>query len=360
MNDTKNIAERKRTAKLIAKTRESIRKKHRALKTGIMESDIALEKKFKPIVEPLRQIVDITERDKPSKIRDVVKVKTSKGKREHSDNDDDDDNDDVISKKIKQNRSPLKEQSSNVMSKSIDSQHHFPSTQDEEVFETSNDTDPSLETSVREVLSTPQGRDRLNSQLGPLGHIYINAPLTEKNYCGDKRNKINHVYGVYFDENGTMLGDKKFDVDTDDTIIIDGNRYKGTPGLYELIFKRLHDDDIYTEDDKQTYKSILLTTNTHRRRHNAEMPIKSNKGYKYKYIIGPLVSAHRIMSLGAGVPTTMRVTDDKVDYVHWDDSNELVDRLQLLDASRTAGNNAHDNEILSIIEELREAGFIIN
>ncbi|KYM94628.1 hypothetical protein ALC62_14741 [Cyphomyrmex costatus] len=314
MNDTKNIAERERTAKLIAKTRESIRKKHRALKTGIMESEIALEKKFKPIVEPLRQIVDITERDKSSKIRDVVKVKTLK-----------------------------------------DSQHHFPSTQDEEVFETSNRTDPSLETSVREVLSTPQGRDRLNSQLGPLGHIYINALLS-----GDKRNEIDHVYGVYFDENGTMMGDKKFDVDTDDTIIIDGNRYKGTPGLYELIFKRLPDDDIYTENDKQTYKSILLTTNAHRRRHNAEMPVKSNKGYKYKYIIGPLVSAHRTMSLGAGVPTTMRVTDDKVDYVHWDDPNELVDRLQLLDASRTAGNNAHDNEILSILEELREAGFIIN
>ncbi|KYM94131.1 hypothetical protein ALC62_15254 [Cyphomyrmex costatus] len=334
MNDTKNIAERERTAKLIAKTRESIRKKHRALKTGIMESEIALEKKFKPIVEPLRQIVDITERDK-------------------SDNDDDDDNDNVISKKIKQNQSPLKEQSSNVMSKSIDSQHHFPSTQDEEVFETSNGTDPSLETSV--ILSTPQGRDRLNSQLGPLGHIYINALLS-----GDKRNEIDLVYGIYFDENGTMMGDKKFDVDTDDTIIIDGNRYKGTPGLYELIFKRLPDDDIYNKNDKQTYKSILLTTNAHRRRHNAEMPVISNKGYKYKYIIGPLVSAHRTMSLGAGVPTTMRVTDDNVDYVHWDDPNELVDCLQLLDASRTAGNNAHDNEILSILEELREAGFIIN
>ncbi|KYM96988.1 hypothetical protein ALC62_12366 [Cyphomyrmex costatus] len=314
MDETNNIAERERTAKLIAKTRASIRKKHRALKTGIMESEIALEKRFKPIVEPLRQIVDITERDKQSKIGDVVKVKTPK-----------------------------------------DSQFHFPAVQDEDVFETSNDADPSLETSVREVLRTPQGRDRLNSQLGPLGHIYINALLS-----GDKRNEIDNVYGVYFDENGTMLGDKKFDVDTDDTIIIDGNRYKGTRGLYELIFKRLPDDDIYTENDKQTYKSILLTTNAHRRRHNAEMPVKSNKGHKYKYIIGPLVSAHRTMSLGAGVPTTMRVTDNKVDYVHWDDPNELVDRLQLLDASRSAGNNAHDNEILSIIDELRESGFIIN
>ena len=55
----------------------------------------------------------------------------------------------------------------------------------------------------------------------------------------------------------------------------------------------------------------------------------------------------------------MRLTN-KIDYVHWNDPNELVDRLRLLDASRRAGNNAHDNEILSIVEELREVGLIIN
>ena len=38
---------------------------------------------------------------------------------------------------------------------------------DEEVFKI--DDDPLLETSVRQVLNTPQGRQRLQSQLGPLG-----------------------------------------------------------------------------------------------------------------------------------------------------------------------------------------------
>jgi len=49
-----------------------------------------------------------------------------------------------------------------------------------------------------------------------------------------------------------------------------------------------------------------------------------------------------------------------IDYVHWDDFNELVDRMRLLEALRQAGHNAHDNEMLSIIEELREADIIIN
>ena len=53
---------------------------------------------------------------------------------------------------------------------------------------------------------------------------------------------------------------------------------------------------------------------------------------------------------------TMILNDNKIDYIHWYDSNEIVDRLRLLEALRHAGHNGHDNEILSIIEELREAG----
>ncbi|KAL6264295.1 hypothetical protein P5V15_004397 [Pogonomyrmex californicus] len=70
-----------------------------------------------------------------------------------------------------------------------------------------------------------------------------------------------------------MLGDKRFDVAADDSVIVDDTRYPGTLGLYELIFKRFP-DVMYTENDKQTYKSILLTTNAHRCDHNALMPME--------------------------------------------------------------------------------------
>jgi hypothetical protein len=49
-----------------------------------------------------------------------------------------------------------------------------------------------------------------------------------------------------------------------------------------------------------------------------------------------------------------------INYVYWDDPNELVERLWLLVASQTAGHWGHNNEIVSIIvEELRESGIII-
>ena len=103
-----------------------------------------------------------------------------------------------------------------------------------------------------------------------------------------------------------------------------------------------------------------MATNAYRRGYKADNAIRGNRGYKYRHVIGPLVSTYK-HGKGAGmISPTMRLTDNKIDYVHWDDANELVDRLRLLDASHRAGNNAHGNEMLSIVEELREAGIIIN
>ena len=58
--DTLEIKDRERIAKEIAKTIEAICRKYQALKTGKMEEDIALERYFKPIVEPLKYIVENT------------------------------------------------------------------------------------------------------------------------------------------------------------------------------------------------------------------------------------------------------------------------------------------------------------
>ena len=55
-----------------------------------------------------------------------------------------------------------------------------------------------------------------------------------------------------------ILSNKQFDLDTSDFVIVDRVKYKGTPELYELIFKRIPDDTIYTENDKLAYKNILL------------------------------------------------------------------------------------------------------
>lgn len=57
-------------------------------------------------------------------------------------------------------------------------------------------------------------------------------------------------------------------------------------------------------------------------------------------------------------PDQLTVTNQKPGYIYWDDVNELVNRLRVLVSSKNAGHTSHDNEILSILEELREANII--
>ncbi|XP_072743255.1 uncharacterized protein [Anoplolepis gracilipes] len=299
MAGSDNIREREKMAKEIAKTSESIRKKHRALKTGNIDDDIAVKTHFKPIIEPLQKIVDNSFAVK-NKSESSAKIK------------------------IKRYKEDEKEEA-----------------KDEE-------------------LQTPEVQETLREYFGPLGQKYLGAL-----FSGDKNHEIDHVYGVYFDrKNELRLGNKQFNINKDDSIIIDDVRYIGTPGLYELIFKRIPDDELYTRgDDLEKYKSILLVTNAHRRDYDAQGHLKGNRGYKYKHIIAPLMSLESKNTKFGGeisMPRAMTLTNNMIDYVHWDDPNELVDRLRLLNASRQAGHNAHDNEIQSIIEELREAGIIIN
>jgi len=84
--------------------------------------------------------------------------------------------------------------------------------------------------------------------------------------------------------------------------------------------------------------------------------VKGNRSKKYSSIIKPLISSSvNEEYTGSGY---MRLQKIPPNYVYWDNVNELVERLQLLMASRAAGNNNHTYEIFSIIEELREAKII--
>ena len=102
--------------------------------------------------------------------------------------------------------------------------------------------------------------------MGPLGQKYVEAILRGTR---DKQ-KSNVDYGVYLHKDGLMFGNKCFDVDDEDNIIIDGVRYVGIPRLYTLIFKKIPDDFLYTEDDMNKYKSMPLATNAHKHKHQSQ------------------------------------------------------------------------------------------
>ncbi|KYN11003.1 hypothetical protein ALC57_16855, partial [Trachymyrmex cornetzi] len=351
-----DVCKREKIVREIEKTSESIRKKHRALKTGRIEEGIALDRHFKPFIEPLRLFADNPgDRATKSESRDEDEASTPKRERKEEEQKEREEASETfeppatLHKSSDRSREPITSTPRAKIVPTIESL--------ENVFETTEDSPATI---VQNQLQTSEGREALRANLGPLGHKYVEAVLRG---AQNKESGIDHVYGVYLHKDRLMFGNKRFDMDDADNIIIDGVRYAGTPGLYELIFKRMTDDALYMEDDMHKYKSMLLMTSAHKHKYHSQGRLLSNRGYKYKYIIAPLMLVtpkKQNKKSGKGLPHAMTLNDNAIDYVQWDDPNELVDRPRLLDASHRAGNNAHDNEMLSIIEELREAGLIIN
>ena len=149
--------------------------------------------------------------------------------------------------------------------------------------------------------------------------------------------KLNYSNGVI------TLGNKKINF-FQNTLIIDGTTYPLTPGLVRLLFYK--HSTVYTENDLETYKKILIQTSAHLTLNGTKI---RKGGDKYTEIIVKLFPTS-----GSGLSLKLQ----KHNLVYWDDPNELVDRLRLLLSSQAAGNTGVSNEILSIFEELLEAGLI--
>lgn len=139
-------------------------------------------------------------------------------------------------------------------------------------------------------------------------------------------------------------------------------QYPKTPGLLELLFKKHPNHDLLNIQDIKNYRKITEQTHLLRKKYDSNrsfiIPSKNAKYLRYLRDLNPAEEMQPVV--GKGLPKFMvaKSRDAPIDYMYWDDPNELVDRLELLVAERSAGNNNHDNEIHAIIEELREAEII--
>ena len=154
---------------------------------------------------------------------------------------------------------------------------------------------------------------------------------------------LDKIYGPKKLPNGHIILGKKEVKFIENNILIDGTVYPSTSGLNQLLF--LKNPLIFTDSDLEVYKSILTQTSVH-------LSTVGNKikkgGTKYSAIISKLFPS--------GGELSMKL--QKNNLVYWDNPNELVDRLRLLLASKAAGNTSVSNEIISIFDELHEAGLI--
>lgn len=281
----------------LQRLRDSIKRKHRAFKTGVIESEELIEKRLKPLVEPLKQIASKT------RVKNEIKEEEEEQEEEEEENFFDE--------------SPTPSQSSLQPVTSTPLSHR--STSSHPLIDSMSDTNPTKH--------------------------YLQLLITDKGQMMDL------VYGVYFKNNNMMIGNKVVTFGHR-KLTINKKTYELTSGLHSLVFEKVPKE--YTNADLKSYHKILMQTNAHLQGYNPDRQVNSNRGFKYMNIIKPLLKKRTGDASGRG----MVLTSNKIDYVHWDDPNELCDRLRLLLASQGAGNLGHVNEIQSIVEELRESRII--
>lgn len=372
-----NSKEKQIKRMLIAKRRD-IKNKLEVLKQGQIERDRA----FSPITKHLQNIENKLENTKQKKkkikeeeVYEMMEPKnefipTKRFKQEQSAlsfpqsstssynfniDDDDDDVNENVSKRFK-NRTPIglstpKSYAYASAASSIGAEEEKEKSfqncsrgEEEEEEEQEGEQNQNLEQdkSKAEAFFHESFEDYLE-QYDPLPRKYIREMLTN-----ETKKEFDHQYGIRHDPvlEKFYIGDSSLKINGTD-IIVKNKTYKGTKGLYELLFKKNPQD--YTPEEEKLYIEIVKKTNAHKRYYKANKQIAGTKSKKYKKIIAPAV----------GYGMVKEVTNNKIDYVYWDDPNELCARLRLLIASQQAGHTGHLNEINSIIEELREARLIV-
>ncbi|KAG7297284.1 hypothetical protein JYU34_003936 [Plutella xylostella] len=311
----------------IIKSAEAVKQKVKNMKNNKLDSELALETMFKPVTDPLKLLSSThiggagENEEANSEYFNSGKVNldqelTPTRKRKLSD----------------PSVSPINtsQEAWNEIDDGTQSELEFPQNSKDDIF---------FET-LSDARSTPNKNSVSSWSLS--SEIFKDVP-----------------FGIRLVKGKPMVGTSLVS-DFDNKIKIAGHVYEKTSGLVELLYKKEPDLSIVTENDKQNYKTILINTNAHRRGFEPDQQIMSSRGFKYLHIIKPLFSQYKTVSSvkttkGKGLPLLKKV-NPKIDYVYWDDPNELVERLKLLIASKDAGNTGLDNEIISILEELKECG----
>ena len=205
-------------------------------------------------------------------------------------------------------------------------------------------------------------------KIGPIARKYIQSNL------GRTTTKA----GIYSEDDNLKIAYRPVKIENDD-IIIDGERFKGTPGLWELITSyNIPEKEKYNATDLRDYITIMHITKATYDKNNKRIGGNNNK---MNTLIKPLVIA---LEKGGGDKLIKEInkhfgfeeeTDEEEEYEEYEeftlsptkgtglkilpsDPNALIDRFDLLFSSKKARHTGVRNEIVSILDELKRQGVL--
>ena len=153
----------------------------------------------------------------------------------------------------------------------------------------------------------------------------------------------NYHMGAQKGKDGVYRGNNKIITIAYNNIYVDGEKFTGTPGLWELIME--DNPKNYTKEDLNNYGNLLVKTNALHQDFDPKNPYpRAIRSHKWHSILGTIWvnKGYR----GSGV------------VVIPSDPNALLERLDLLLASQKAGHTGVRNELVSICDELKRQGVL--
>ena len=206
-------------------------------------------------------------------------------------------------------------------------------------------------------------------KIGPIARKYIQSNL----------GRTTTRAGLYSENDNLKIGYRPVKIENDD-IIINDEKFKGTPGLWELITSNnIPEKGKYNATELRDYITIMNITKATYDKNNKRV---GGKNIKMNNLIKALVIA---LEEGGGDKLVTEInkhfgfeeeTDEEDEYEEYEeeytlsptkgtglkilpsDPNALIDRFDLLFSSKKAGHTGVRNEIVSILDELKRQGVI--
>ena len=182
-----------------------------------------------------------------------------------------------------------------------------------------------------------------DESVGEIARHYLNKPYRDTTF-GIRKEKGHHY-----------IGNKHVIVDGNDIIIRkNGERFKGTDGLWELITSKTPKD--YTKRDYDDYRDLMIMTNALHRNNDEDNPYPKGSGSnKWINLLSPIWYEKK----GAiYFPKKKEGYEGEGVVVIPSDPNALLERFDLLLASQEAGHTGVRNELVSICDELKRQGVL--
>ncbi len=332
------MVDRENLIKEIKTLSDSIRKKHRNLKQGVIERERFLETTFEPVINPLKDISKGL-KNQSSSTSNGIGVLEDDGKKVA---------------RLSGGEGEEEEEEGNGEEEEEDEETNSDVSEEELSLEGEGDSLINNEKSQKlRDLKASHRLSILGEDIGSKG--VLTRKYIFKMLHATPGNRKYHVYGARLENQGLMIGDSLLVTDEEDNLIIKGKTYKGSPGLFELVFRP--NPLKYTTRDLNMFKIILKQTNAHKKNYSSSSEIHRNTSKKYMSIIKSLFPPKQAgKSSGKGI--LLKNTYD-TNVIYYNNVNKLVDRMRLLYEAKQSGHTGVDNELIALTEEMRNRGYII-